>query len=82
MNCSPDKDRIEEVGAQRACAEWLVRCGAAVRWEGGVKWERDYNSLPADVDDNFAKLKIAEVSAVEASVMDIGFTYFGKYHSL
>ena len=80
--CSPDKKRIEEAGKQRACAEWLVRCGAHVRWEGSQKWERDYNNLPPDIEDNFNKLKIAEVSAVDANVMFNGFVYFGNVHSL
>ena len=78
MFLRPDWDRIKEVGKQRACAEWLVRCGAHIRWEGSEKWERDYNSLPPDTDDNFAKLKIAEVNAVDASVMYDGFVYFGQ----
>ena len=75
---SADEKRIEEVGKQRACAEWLVRCGAHVRWEGSEKWERDYNNLPPNIEDNFKKLKIAEVSAVDANVMFNGFVYFGN----
>ena len=30
-----DPDRIREVGADRAAAEWLLRCGAGVRWHTG-----------------------------------------------
>ena len=29
-----DPQRIADVGADRAAAEWLLRCGAAVKWKG------------------------------------------------
>lgn len=29
-----DANRIEEVGPDRAAAEWLLRCGAKVKWKG------------------------------------------------
>ena len=72
----PDKDRIKEVGANRACAEWLLRCGAHVRWVGIPTWQTDYNSLPSG---EFHKFKIEEVNADDAAVMDMGFAHFGLY---
>lgn len=65
-----DQARIDEVGPDRACAEWLLRCGAAVKWKGGGNLLKDYNALPRG---NFRKLKIQEVHAVEACVMEAGF---------
>lgn len=72
----PDRSRIEEVGPQRACAEWLLRCGAHVRWEGLDQFQTDYNKLPSG---NFQKFKIAEINADDAAVMELGFPHFGKF---
>ena len=41
-----DSSRIAEVGADRAAAEWLLRCGAAVRWKTSKKPLTSYNDLP------------------------------------
>ncbi|ODN05714.1 ATP synthase subunit s, mitochondrial [Orchesella cincta] len=69
-----DESRIKEVGPDRACAEWLLRCGAGVRWDKGPdEWLRDYNSLPAG---NYRGLRIVEIDATDSAVMHIGFTHF------
>ena len=39
-----DPNRIKEVGPDRACAEWLIRCGASVKWVNSQKFMKDYNS--------------------------------------
>lgn len=75
FDCRPDGNRIKEVGPDRACAEWLLRCGAFVRWKDSEKFHKDYNTLP---NVNLDKFKIEEVNADEAAVMDIGFPHFGK----
>ncbi|XP_064599575.1 ATP synthase subunit s, mitochondrial-like [Liolophura sinensis] len=67
-----DKDRVKTVGPDRACAEWLLRCGASVRWAGFDHWEKDYNRLPAG---NFDKYKISEIDASNSAVMGIGFPH-------
>ncbi|XP_011488346.1 ATP synthase subunit s, mitochondrial isoform X1 [Oryzias latipes] len=41
-----DHDRIKAVGPDRAAAEWLLRCGAKVRFRGFDRWHLDYNALP------------------------------------
>ena len=71
-----DEDRIKEVGPDRACAEWLLRCGAAVRYCGFAKWNDDYNLLPVGPKDKFL---IEQVDATGSCIMHIGFPYFGKY---
>ncbi|KAK8376409.1 hypothetical protein O3P69_009805 [Scylla paramamosain] len=68
-----DENRIKEVGADRACAEWLLRCGAVVRWLDRDQWTKDYNSLPATGGRH---LKIEEVDATDSAVMHIGFPHF------
>lgn len=69
----PDKERIKEVGPDRSCAEWLLRCGATVRWKGAERFLTDFNLLPSV---NFNKYVIEEVEAVEAGIMIIGFDHF------
>uniref|UniRef100_A0A9J7XSV0 Distal membrane arm assembly component 2 like n=2 Tax=Cyprinus carpio TaxID=7962 RepID=A0A9J7XSV0_CYPCA len=34
------------VDPDRAAAEWLLRCGAKVRFRGFDRWQHDYNGLP------------------------------------
>ncbi|CAL8081129.1 unnamed protein product [Orchesella dallaii] len=69
-----DESRIKEVGPDRACAEWLLRCGAGVKWDkGSDEWLRDYNSLPAG---NYRGLRIVEIDATDSAVMHIGFLHF------
>jgi len=71
----PDHDRIKEVGPNRACAEWLLRCGAALKWKGSDHFQTDYHALPPS---NFRSFLIEEVEAVEAGIMDVGFEHFGE----
>ena len=68
-----DRSRVDEVGPDRACAEWLIRCGAGVKWSHGSDWFRDYNALPAASNRN---LKIVEVDGTDSAVMHIGFKHF------
>lgn len=71
-----DESRIKEVGPDRACAEWLLRCGAGVKWDtGSDEFLRDYNSLPVG---NYRLLHILEVDATDSAVMLIGFPHFRK----
>ncbi|XP_072031720.1 ATP synthase subunit s, mitochondrial-like [Amphiura filiformis] len=68
-----DESRIKEVGPDRACAEWLLRCGAAVKYKGFDKWNDDYNLLPSGAKGRFL---IEEVDATESCIMHIGFPHF------
>ena len=75
----PDRERIKVIGAERACAEWLLRCGGAVKWDKGARWLRDYNSLPSEGQKFFPHIQ--EVLLDGASVMDVGFEHFGEFYS-
>ncbi|CAN7999654.1 unnamed protein product [Ixodes hexagonus] len=72
-----DEARIAEVGPDRAAAEWLIRCGASVRWAGADQFHSDYNTLPAS-----RALKIQEIDATDSSIMHIGFPYLKGLTSL
>ncbi|CAH1262021.1 ATP5SL [Branchiostoma lanceolatum] len=78
-----DEKRIEQVGPDRAAAEWLLRCGAHLRFKDRPSWQRDYNTLPTGPPQKF---KIEEIDATDSSVMHIGFEHFneciGKLHLL
>ncbi|XP_076067372.1 ATP synthase subunit s, mitochondrial-like isoform X2 [Oratosquilla oratoria] len=67
-----DENRIKEVGPDRACAEWLLRCGAGVKWLNYGSWTKDYNSLPI----GGAKMhKIEEIDGTDSAVMYAGFPH-------
>ncbi|XP_071972125.1 ATP synthase subunit s, mitochondrial isoform X1 [Engystomops pustulosus] len=67
-----DYERIKEVGPDRAASEWLLRCGAKVRYKGFEKWQHDYNGLPTGP---LGKYKIQGIDATESCIMYRGFDY-------
>jgi len=69
----PDYERIKAVGPNRSCAEWLLRCGATVRWKGQDTFLTDFNRLPGG---DFHSNVIEDVEAVEAGIMQNGYDHF------
>ncbi|XP_069687756.1 ATP synthase subunit s, mitochondrial [Periplaneta americana] len=67
-----DTDRISKVGPDRACAEWLMRNGAFVKWTDDNEFLKDYNALPMEGDVKHIK----EIDATDASIMHYGFQHF------
>ncbi|XP_043930225.1 ATP synthase subunit s, mitochondrial [Protopterus annectens] len=67
-----DYDRIQSVGPDRAASEWLLRCGAKVRYKGFDRWQQDYNGLPTGP---LGKYKIQAIDATESCIMNKGFDY-------
>lgn len=61
------------MGPDRVASEWLLRCGAMVRYHGQHKWQKDYNSLPTGPLDKF---KIQAIDATDSCIMSIGFDHF------
>lgn len=75
-----DDDRIKEVGPNMACAEWLMKNGAQVRWKGCKEFVSHYDSLPSLSSGSLKQFQIQEVYAgKEASISHIGFRYFSMY---
>nr|XP_057913029.1 ATP synthase subunit s, mitochondrial [Doryrhamphus excisus]XP_057913030.1 ATP synthase subunit s, mitochondrial [Doryrhamphus excisus]XP_057913031.1 ATP synthase subunit s, mitochondrial [Doryrhamphus excisus] len=67
-----DYERIKAVGPDRAAAEWLLRCGAKVRFQGFERFHQDYNALPTGP---LGRYKIESIDATESCIMYRGFDY-------
>ena len=65
-----DRKRIKEVGAHVACAEWLLRNSAYVRFKGRPKLVTGYYNIPTDRSS-----KLSEVHAVNSGITVDGFPY-------
>lgn len=72
-----DADRIKEIGPDRACAEWLLRNGAFVRWKNFSEQLTDYNALPSH-----GNYYIEAIEANNAGICDVGFPHFGQYYNI
>lgn len=70
-----DNERIAKVGPDRACAEWLMRNGAFVKWTDDCEFLKDYNALPAEEHVRY----IQKIDATDSSIMHYGFGYFSEY---
>ena len=75
MNFRVDKKRIEEVGPNRAAAEWLLRCGAHIKLKNWGNYVNDYNKLPPGGSESF---QIVEIRAENSCIMARGFEYLRK----
>ncbi|XP_046837765.1 ATP synthase subunit s, mitochondrial [Vespa crabro] len=69
---SVDKRRIEEVGPDQACAEWLLKNGAYVKWKNSSEYLTDYNVLIKQTGINY----IQSVKAENSGITYVGFPYF------
>lgn len=67
-----DQERRKLLGPDRACAEWILRNGGAVKFIGVENYLSNYNSLPPEG----AVYYIQEVDATEASISHYGFEHF------
>lgn len=78
-----DDDRIEEIGPNLACAEWLMKNGAKIRWKGCKQYVSHYDCLPNTTSIHLKQFKIEHVYAgKEASISHIGFRYFSKFFNI
>lgn len=71
-----DYDRIKAVGPDRAASEWLLRCGAKVKFQGFERFHHDYNGLPTGP---LGKYKIQAIDATDSCIMYKGFDYLGQW---
>ncbi|VDK51596.1 unnamed protein product [Cylicostephanus goldi] len=81
---SYDVERIKEVGPDRAAAEWVVRCGGAVKFDKIDNLFSDYNALIkrcAELDPRVPadNVKITHIHAIDASVSGYGCRHFSAF---
>ncbi|XP_075226779.1 ATP synthase subunit s, mitochondrial isoform X2 [Lycorma delicatula] len=69
------KSRINLVGPDRACAEWLMRNGALIKWTHSNNYIRHYNNLPLNEEDKGNYL-LKEVDATNSGIAYFGFQHF------
>lgn len=69
-----DKDRVKEVGPDRAAAEWLLKNGAFVRWQGHHEVLSDYNLIGVS-----GGRYIEGIDCTGSSVSNAGFRYLSKF---
>lgn len=75
-----DDDRIKEIGPDLACAEWLMKNGAKVRWKGCKEYVHHYDCLPNISPVHRKQFLIQQVYAGnEASISHLGFSYFSRF---
>lgn len=74
-----DYERIKAVGPDRAAAEWLLRCGAKVKFQGLERWHHDYNGLPTGP---LGRYKIQGIDATDSCIMYRGFDHLGQCYSV
>ncbi|CAF0753746.1 unnamed protein product [Adineta ricciae] len=67
-----DRKRVQEIGADLACAEWLVRCGGSIRFQNWGSFISKSNQIPTSIPGQF---RVEEIRAVNASVTSEGFAY-------
>ncbi|XP_012272176.1 ATP synthase subunit s, mitochondrial [Orussus abietinus] len=67
-----DEERLAKLGPDRACAEWLLRNGAAVLWKNSNEYMADYNSLPPENQ----RFYIQAVDATDSAIHHSGFQHF------
>lgn len=67
-----DHERIKAAGPDRAAAEWLLRCGAKVRFQGFDRFHHDYNGLPTGP---LGRYRIQAIDATESCIMHAGFDH-------
>ncbi|CAD6199972.1 unnamed protein product, partial [Caenorhabditis auriculariae] len=77
-----DTQRVKEVGAERAAAEWIVRCGGRVRFHSISDEFSDYNALikrTAELDPRVPAddVVLRSIYAEDASVTGFGCRHFG-----
>ncbi|CAH1991517.1 unnamed protein product [Acanthoscelides obtectus] len=71
-----DEQRIKQFGADRACAEWILRNGGTIKWTNTNEYIKNYNLLPPEGTNSH----IQEVDATNSSIMYNGFDHFNGCH--
>ena len=66
-----DLKRVQAIGANAACMEWLLRNGSTFKLAHSDTLFKDFNKLPP----SRTNMRITEILSVESSLMDHGFDH-------
>ncbi|XP_055612488.1 ATP synthase subunit s, mitochondrial-like [Uranotaenia lowii] len=66
-----DQDRLKQFGPDRACAEWLLRNGARVKFCNQKQLHVNYNFLP----DESVPLAVEEIDGTDSGISSLGFDH-------
>lgn len=67
-----DSARLQQVGPDRLCAEWVLKNSGAVAFTiAPGQYLRDYNALPPEN----IRLQVKEIDATDATIMKVGFDH-------
>lgn len=66
---------MQDVGPDRAAAEWALRLGGTVKFHSLDRWSRDYNRLPSEPRGQLL-LEAIDVSGI--AVTDNGLEHLGE----
>jgi H+-transporting ATP synthase F0 complex subunit s len=66
-----DEDRIQEVGPDRAAAEWILKNGGGVKWSGKDRIDDNYDSLVSVGKSQ----RITEIDGTQSSISHYGFQH-------
>jgi len=74
-----DRKRVQELGPDRACADWIIRCGGSVRFKNWGSFVSKRNQLPIGTPGHF---RIEEIRVVQTCLTSEGFAYLDGLHDL
>nr|AHZ64885.1 ATP synthase subunit s [Tetranychus cinnabarinus] len=66
------QERIDDVGPEQACAEWLIRNGCEIKWSTSEKLQVHYEDMP-DINES---TWIQGIKGDNSSLMSVGFDHF------
>lgn len=74
-----DGQRLKEVGPDRACAEWILKNGGAVRFTMCPKFLiNSYDDLPEET----VKITVKEIDATGTAITELGFNHLDGCKSI
>ena len=68
-----DRSRVEAIGPEKAAAEWILRLGGSVKFQGFKHWNSDYNHLPSKA------LHLQAIDATGLAITSNGLEHLGKF---
>ncbi|KAL0269674.1 UNVERIFIED_CONTAM: hypothetical protein PYX00_007324 [Menopon gallinae] len=78
---SIDHDRLEKIGPDRNCAEWILKNGGSVKFKIQNEIITDYTELPPEASA-LANDQLIEIYCKGASINDYGFPHFKGCHHI